>query len=137
MKDEKSRNLFEASLDAIDYVQDKISDISYDVEHAIRDKATELRDKTDKIIHDKVDDGKVEGSTIGMATGAVKIGYGLVRGGFAVAGILGHGIAGYFMRHHNPAGAKHLVEHGFDAAKKHIGEGLEIFKDALEERQKK
>jgi hypothetical protein len=29
------------------------------------------------------------------------------------------------------------VEHGFDAAKKNIDEGLEIFKDALEERRKK
>lgn len=137
MKDEKSRNFFEVSLDAIDYVQDKISDIRYDAEHAIRDKATELRDKADKLISDKVEQGKLEETTVGMVTGAAKIGYGLVRGGLAVAGMLGHGVAGFFQKRHNYGAANQLIKHSFEVAGKHIGEGVDIFKDALDERRNK
>lgn len=137
MKDEKGRPFLETCLDAYGYVEDKLSDIRDKVEDAISDKVDDLRTKADEIVSKNVGDGKVDQTTIGMTTGAAKIGYGIVRGLGAVAGIFGHGIAGFLTRHHNPIAAREYVKHGFEDAEKYIGQGLEVFKEALEERRKK
>lgn len=140
MLEKPSRNILRRSLGAIDGVREKVGDISWDVEYAVRQKAKDLNhkakdlsNKAEDFIDKKVEEGKIEESTVSIVTGAGKITYGLARGALAVAGALGHGTAGFFMRRHNPALASRIVQDGFEAASDSIEDGIELIGDGLSE----
>ncbi len=105
----------------------------------LKDKASDKVEQAYDFVEQKIEgnQAKVDPSTVKLAKGAGKIGYGLIRGGGAITGLLGHGIAGYVRRHHNPKLANDLIIHGWEAAQKNIQEGAQTFQEGLDERREK
>lgn len=122
--------------DALDAVWDGAEAIADKVADKVSDGANALGAKAESFIDAK--SGVPPGDpNAKIVKGAAQVGYGLLRGGLAVSGVLGHGLAGFFARRHNTAMAAQIVKHGFQDAGDHIQKGAKVFKDALEERRKK
>ena len=141
----------DAVWDSAEAIADRVTDKVTDGVTIVKDKATEKveaildSEKVEAILdNEKVKaifhtiDNKLDHNTgtVKLAKGAAQVGYGLLRGGLAVSGALGHGLAGFFMRRHTPGVAAKIIKHGFEAASDNIEEGAEIFKEGLDERRK-
>jgi hypothetical protein len=123
-----------AGLDAAgDFIKEKVR---YD---SLKGKASDKVEEVYDFVEKKMDSSEaaVDPSTVKLAKGAGKIGYGLVRGGLAIAGLVGHGLAGYARRNHNPKLANDIIKHGWEAAQHNIEEGAQTFQQGLDERRGK
>jgi len=127
-------DLREKASDTFDDLRDKANDTLDD----LRDKAQEVAEDVNDKIQEKCAD--MNPSTLKLAEGAAKVTYGVVRGGLAASGVLGHGIAGAMVRNNRISfkarqAAAQAIGHGFEIAGEKIREGAGLLKDGLEERQ--
>jgi len=122
----------DVAFDGLETVVDKVTD-------GVTGVAEKAGDKVKEFIDAKMEDSgvKADPSTVKLAKGAGKVAFGLARGAWAVAGVLGHGTAGFFMRRHNPALASTIVGDGFKAAAENIEDGVELIGDGLSERRER
>jgi hypothetical protein len=98
----------------------------------------DIREKIEYAIRKKVDEGTIRESTITITRGGAQLTYGVARGALAVAGVLGHGLAGFALRRPLTSGAgARMIKQGFEAAGTNIDQGWATIEKGLSQRRNK
>jgi hypothetical protein len=106
---------------------------------ALGEKVEGLAETVNDFIN-KTESSETDSPNAKLTKGAGTVAYGLVRGGLAISGALGHGISGFLIRQKNPYAIRmgaEFIKHGFEAAEHNIQEGAKTFKEGLRDRSKK
>ena len=140
-----SERAIDASRDIYGDLKDTAADVGSKAKETLDDfsvKAEEVAESCAEGLKDKIEEkcAEMNPSTLKIGKGAAKVTYGIVRGGLAVSGALGHGIVGHAVRNNHMSPkvrqeAARMIGHGFEAAGDQIEEGARLVKEGLEDRK--